>query len=451
MRQRFLIFFGAAFLLLVLIGLNAVSYVQQDIEPDNEDAPDRSTFNTGATGTRALYDLLNETGRKVSRWQNEISELADGKNAPETFVVIGTLRREFSDREIEQLLRWVTNGGRLVVIDRDPESRLISTTANWFVLSDSSTGKWYGVDPSDPKQMTEKTPAAKPIIPSVFTKGINAVQPSRFASSLKVESMDDGAADTPDGTATSKNQPPPLAGVDTPALDAPVIYLSNGDKYFLADFPYGSGRIAFLTDPYIVANGGITLVDNAQLAINLLAADEGMIAFDEFHHGYGANQSRLVEYFSGTPVVAIFSQLVLIVGAIFISQSRRFARALPAENKSRLAKLEYVSAMAELEQRTRAYDLALENIFYDFRRRAARIFGLDTSSASRNELIEQIAIRTSRNPRDIENLFTNCEEIIQGYNANKKQVLELTRAIREVEKQLNLSRQRPARINLRSN
>jgi hypothetical protein len=45
----------------------------------------------------------------------------------------------------------------------------------------------------------------------------------------------------------------------------------------------------------------------------------------------------------------------------------RFARALPANEPNRLFKLEYVSAMAELQRRTKVYDLAIENIYNEFR------------------------------------------------------------------------------------
>jgi len=52
--------------LTVNIGLNAASYVKVEQPPDSEQSPDRSTFNSGATGTRALYDLLQEAGYQVS-------------------------------------------------------------------------------------------------------------------------------------------------------------------------------------------------------------------------------------------------------------------------------------------------------------------------------------------------------------------------------------------------
>ena len=123
-------------------------------------------------------------------------------------------------------------------------------------------------------------------------------------------------------------------------------------------------------------------MDNAQLAINVVASREGIIAFDEYHQGYGADSNRFFRFFAGTPVIPVFIQLALLVGLIFFSQSRRFARAVPAPEPSRLSKLEYVSAMAELQQRTKGYDLAIENIYTDFRRRVSRLVGVDALKTS---------------------------------------------------------------------
>src|SRR5687767_9980605 len=126
MKEKFFIFFGLIILIIALIGLNAASYVQQEKMPDSELAPNRSTFNTGATGTRAFYDLLAETGRRPMRWQEPPSALNNFReNNPATFVIIGKIRRELSDEDVQHLLRWVTDGGRLVIIDREPPTDLI--------------------------------------------------------------------------------------------------------------------------------------------------------------------------------------------------------------------------------------------------------------------------------------------------------------------------------------
>jgi hypothetical protein len=489
MRQKLFIFLGLIFLALVLVGLNLASYVQKEKVPDSEAGANRSTYNTGATGTRAFFDLLNETGRRAVRWQEPpLALLSEEKDSPKTFVVIGELQREFTEEEREHLLRWVSSGGKLVVIDREPQNNLLSTTANWSIKAVQNEGVPFGVDPSNQQQMTDKASAGKPVQPSIYTRNVNAVQPSRFASSVKLEffglpaeggklssasstplpapvirkdrEYDDEPPPVPKPTSANRGsgqgsgigQPPPpkpagtpMATVETPAQNAPVIHLANRDKTLLVDFPYGSGEIVYLTDPYMVSNAGISLVDNAQMAINAVAASGGGIAFDEYHHGYGANENRMLAYFAGTPVVAIFAQLALLIGVVLFTQSRRFARPLPASEPNRLSKLEYVSAMAELQQRTRAYDLALENIYSEFRRAMARFVGADNFQTPRHNLALLIAGKTNLDAGELENLMFKCEEIIHGEPTSKREVLQLTSRLREIEEKLGLKRQRAPR------
>ncbi len=476
MKQKLLIFLALILLIIVLIGLNAASYVQMEKMPDSESNPNRSTYNAGATGTRAFYDLLAETGRRPMRWQEPPSALlAADKNKPKIFVVIGSIRREFEEKETSQLLRWVSEGGKLVIIDREPPTELIRTTANWSVFSDPETEPaFFNIDPSDQKQMTEKTVAAKPTQPTVYTNNINAVQPSRFAASItlkfsvskedieakKVEIQESDSEDdyTSEDNEISPAKPRPTISpsVNLPKGDpaetneiiessAPVAHLANNEKTLLIDFPFGAGEIVFLSDPYIVSNGGISLVDNAQLAINIVASDEGIIAFDEFHQGYGAGDNRLLGYFAGTPLTAILLQFAALAGFILFTQSRRFARPLPENEPNRLSKLEYVSAMAELQQRTRAYDLAIENIYTDFRRRVSRLVGADNFTVSLKDLAQKITERTKINANEVENLMFKCEDIIRGEPTSKKEVLKLTSRLREIEEKLGLRRQKAAR------
>lgn len=479
MKQRMLFFLSLIFLIVLLIGINAASYTQKDKEPDSEMSPNRSTLNSGSTGTRAFYDLLAETGRKVIRWQESPTSLFTSVIPPDTFVIIGPTRLEIDDKESEQILRWVSQGGTLIIIDREPKKDLASTTANWSISTVPSKNFAWNIDPSDQIQMTAQTPAIKPSQPSIFTRNINAVQPSRFASSVKLEFFgSDSSTITnnkkvsptpvyqkqsppvakpsptmspfyemppPKATPTPKPLPTlktPAGKVETVALNAPFVHISNGQENILVDFPYGSGNIVYLTDPYIVSNAGIKLVDNAQLAINIVASREGLIAFDEFHQGYGATGNSIFNYLEGTPIIAIFGQICLLVGVVFWSQSRRFARPLPADEPNRLSKLEYVSAMAELQQRTRAYDLALENVFSEFRRSTTRLLGMDNFSTSRKELAKAISERLNIDELEIYNTMRKCEEIIQGEPTNKRQVLELTGRLREIEKQLGLKRTR---------
>lgn len=476
MKQKMLIFVALVFLIILLVGLNAATYVQKEKVPDTELSPNRSTYNSGTTGTQAFYSLLAETGRNVMRWQSPldtIDSIEDG--GPSVFVLIGPHRRKLSDVENTQLMSWVSQGGTLILIDREPSQQLAVTTANWQIsVAPETNPELYVVDASDQKQMTADTPAMKPSLPSSFSHGVIAVQPSRFASTMGLERLKDvspssrgfgsapdaGPSPTPYDFYSGDQPPPPPArdphlssddedagdddtidpGEDAPTFDAPVVHVGAAGRNLLVEAPFGSGRVILLSDPYIVSNAGINLVDNSRLAVNLVTSRDGLIAFDEYHHGHGSTNNRFFQYFEDTPVIAIFAQFGLIIALVFFSQSRRFARPVPEPEPSRLSKLEYVSAMAELQQRTRAYDLAIENIYTDFRRRTCVLVGLDNTTASRREIAERVAERTGMPSREIEDLLFECEDVIHGETIGRKSTVHLVERIRGIEEKLGLKR-----------
>lgn len=480
MKQKLLIVLSLGLLILLLAGLNAATYVQKEKVPDTEFAPNRSSHNPGSTGTLAYYTLLAETGRKVTRWQTSLETIAsETKNKPSVLVMAGPLRRELTDEEDVQLMKWVGDGGTLLLIDRDPALRLAATTANWQLSIKTNTNPdLYTVDSGDQKQMTAGTPALKPLLPFYLSRGVNSVQPSRFASDIDLERFRDTESTShrpplrgdvapappppaPTGSATpfdfygdaqlsdEDDEAPADDGSDTvsiqfpekpPTFEAPLVHFGTADTNLLVEAPFSNGRIIILSDPFIVSNAGINLVDNSRLAINLVTETDGLIAFDEYHHGYGANNNRFFQYFEGTPVIAIFLQVGLLAALIFFSQSRRFARPVPEPEPSRLSKLEYVSAMAELQQRTRAYDLAIENIYSDFRRRVSALLGLDNTTTGRRVIAEGIAERTGDNARDIYELLQRCEDAIHGEPVGRKETVELIEQLRAIEERLGLKR-----------
>ena len=138
MRQRLGILIGLVMLVFVLIGLNAATYVQQEKTPDSELRPNRSTYNSGATGTQAFYTLLAETGRKVTRWREPMDALKAKRDKPSVLVVIGATRRPFDEIEVQHLLAWVSEGGRLVLVDRVPEEKVLAALTDWKLAAKTS-------------------------------------------------------------------------------------------------------------------------------------------------------------------------------------------------------------------------------------------------------------------------------------------------------------------------
>ncbi len=200
-----------------------------------------------------------------------------------------------------------------------------------------------------------------------------------------------------------------------------------------------------LSDPFIVANNGISRADNLQLAINLVTGGGGLVAFDEFHQGHGATQNALIQYFEGTPILALFGQFGLIALAIVWSRARRFARPLPLPHVDRRSSLEFVASMAELQQRARAHDLALENIYGRVRRVLVRYAGLNNSSP-RTAIAAGVAARSGLKQQQLETLMRNCEETINGAPTTAKEALRLAKRLRQIENRLGLgSRARDVR------
>ncbi|HEX9918674.1 MAG TPA: DUF4350 domain-containing protein [Pyrinomonadaceae bacterium] len=514
MRERFSITIFVGALVVLLVALNAASYVRVEREAELEFRPDRSTLNAGPSGTRALYEFLEESGQRVTRWREPPAALARAPEGarPSTFVVVGQTRVEFKPEEVRSLLEWVEAGGRLVVIDRTPDASLVEGDV-WHVSANTVLLPQRDVRADDAEALTSGAPQLAPAQPTLLTRDVASVAPSRYASRLVAarkaedenaggqaesaspaatsapiiveddsgmptentgdegEAGNEAGADeeatiaegettplpetTPDARTTPDSDPraaatPPddtLISDDTLTSDeaeteaqssAPVSHLGDEGGALLLDFARGRGRIVVLSDPFIVANRGINRADNLQLAANVVSgAGVGLVAFDEFHQGRGTTRNQFAAYFAGTPVLALCAQLFLSAAAVVWTRGRRFARPLPAPRVDRRSKLEFVASMAELQQRARAFDLAIENVYGRTRRALARYGGAD-ASAPRATIAAAVAARSGRSREEIESLMRECEDAIDGAPVTARQSLALVANLRELERALGI-------------
>ena len=444
MRQRLTIVLTIVVILGLLVILNTITYVKEQKVNDSEFTANRSTYNAGPTGTRAFYDFLSESGHKVMRWR-EATEKLLGSSGPKvkTFVVIGRTQLPFTSEETTVLLRWVGEGGHFVLVDRDPETNLMPRSGNWMIASRQLDFPQFDLNANDQKQMTARVTALKPVQPTLLTQRIEEVMPSRFAARMKVVAMNSSSAGH-----NEENKPPAVEIVEGETennLAAPVVHISDRDGALLVDYAYGAGRITVLGDPYLVANNGISSRDNLQLAINLVSSVDGLVAFDEYHQGKGITQNEFASYFAGTPVLPIAAQIVLLILFVLWTRARRFARPLPLAQIDRRSSLEFVASMAELQERSRAFDLAVENIYSRTRRVLARYAGVDYNS-SRSEVAARVAMRSTVDAHSLETLMRQCEETINGGPTSWRQAVDLVKRLREVERNLGLRmRSRDAR------
>ena len=485
MRQRLTIILTFVVIIGALVVINTVTYVKEEKLRDSEILPNRSTYHSGPTGTRALHDFLSESGYKVMRWREAPEKLLSGTGTNvSTFVVIGTTRLPFSEDQSRVLREWIMRGGCFVLIDRDFTYYDPYGMSNWAFTSRTFDYPAFDVNPGDAAQMTEHVEAVTPVQPTRLTQNVASVMPSRYAARFSVTAIESKpeaatptatpelappAATPPPGVDTESDfeedeavveedeAPTPPVGVGDPsktmlaigsgptASTAPVVHLADKNGALLLDYVYGRGRIILLSDPYIVTNAGIRANDNLQLAINVLTTYDGLIAFDEYHQGRGITRNAFASYFSGTPVLATAAQIVLLVLLVLWTNARRFGRPLPLPHVDRRSSLEFVASMAELQERSRAYDLAIENIYSRTRRVLARYAGVNYNS-SRSEIAQRIAARSNIDVHQLETLMRQCEEVINGEPINWRQAVDLVKRLRELERKLGLRmRSRDAR------
>jgi len=476
MRQRLTIILTFVVIIGVLALINTVTHIQEAETRDLEVRPNRSSYHSGPTGTRALYDFLSESGFKVMRWREPLTELQKNSgHMVSTLVVVGQVIVPFDDKDHKALNEWVANGGRLILIDRFPTFAPI-TTEGWAINTKDRESPTFDTDPGNIAQMTTKVTELKPVQPTLLTNKVESVLPSRFATRFVVTAVptpsptpvaygigpaihqDDTVLGSPspepsetesDTTIETESTPPPQAVriAEDPVEDdhsyespyAPVVHVGDSGGAAVLDYAYGSGRIVLVSDPYLVTNSGIRLRDNLTLAINLVGGPKtpGLIAFDEYHQGRGVTRNAFAHYFAGTPVLAIGGQIVLLVLVVLWTNGRRFARPLPLPQVDRRSSLEFVESMAELQERSRAFDLAIENIYTRTRRVLARYAGVDYNS-SRAEIATRIAERSTIDRHELEALMQKCEDAINGQPISSRESIQLVRSLRKIERDLGL-------------
>jgi hypothetical protein len=266
----------------------------------------------------------------------------------------------------------------------------------------------------------------------------------------KTKSDDDADEDT--GFGEQEDEDLPLFGPPEEKKASPedlteigFLPLAGADGVpFFGELRYGKGRVLCLTDPYVIANNGIKDGDNATFSLNLASAALGdagrddRIVFDEYHHGFsesGRGMSGMYTYFRGTPVPWIALHLTVCGLLVAFTVGRRFARPLPMARRNRASTLEFVDAMAQIQQSAESYDLAIENLYTRFHRAICRYAGVPTT-APLKLIAESTARRSGREASEVRALLERCQEIIAGKQTTEAEMVKLARRMRELETDL---------------
>lgn len=381
------------FLFAVLVALNFLFFVDSRGANENEQNGNRSSFLSSPYGTLAYYMLLQEEHLPVSRYTHSYKDLRAHKDIGTLVIIAPPLGNNPSKEELEQLDDWVENGGLAIIIDRQIFLDFGSNTKILTLPSDGGT-------------------RTRPLQPALYTEGVQRVEVTEYASRVNLNSP--GA----------------------------VAYIGDAQGAILADAKVGKGRVVCLTDPFIVANNGISKEDNLEVALNILRErPAGQIAFDEFHHGYGSDSllggGGMIGYFRGTPVPWMMGEVALLALLVIYNYGRRFGRPVPLKQDKRTTNLEFVSSMATITRLARATGLAMQNIYWEFHRRLCRYSGLPPN-ASAPRLAATVSRRSGIPEEELMGVLVRCGQIANGAPASDNEMLTLVSRIREIEADLRL-------------
>ena len=482
MKRYFGIIATFGIVLIVLFALSAAGTVTLDRPHEDEFVPNRSSYNTGATGTHAFYQLLAESGYQVERWRESYNNLnrAGSKAKDASLIIVGPYSDLVTKKEKNEMYQWVADGGQLLVVSRSPEGQFGKSVAT------ASRENSYELKGKKPEDLVDPNSNILISQPTELTKNLRGLAISKLAARLKFnrntivtepeeENFWDDETSTPPpvqlptpapkmspksaaNTPLPTPKPTPMPKVPdvnaTPSpgipggvpgsfivdhlktLSAPVVHLGDSEGAVLAECTYGKGRVIFLSDPFVIANNGIRQGSNLNLAMNLvntLGGNQRKIFFDEYHHGFQSQSNSMMTYFRGTAVPIIFAQLCFVALLLTFSYGKRFARPLPMPIPDRHSPLEFVGSMASLQKSANAHDLALENIYPRFKTRLCRKLGLP-GSASTQAIVAGLKRRTQIKDSEVElmRMFNESEAILKGDSVNDHQLVELIATMRRI-------------------
>ncbi|MEN8242341.1 MAG: DUF4350 domain-containing protein [Chloroflexota bacterium] len=321
----------AVIIVVVLVGLSIVAGFQQMTSPE---APMLSTESLMPGGGKALWLWLNELGYQV---ENDFSNgflIPDEASAFLVLQPLNTLR--FQDKEWELIDEWIDHGGTLIVAGNNYATHLFMQR--------------YGFGFRGASEIIETQAVYAPFMNS-----------------------------------------PPMS-VPVTANTYSVLITERSDYVTLAaaergplavSFNQEQGHVILTTMVYPFTNRGLKEAGNPSFILNIIASIDvdGMILFDEWHHGYRNNQAAIrgpVDWLFQAPIgrAVLFSAGIIVI-SLGLS-GRQFGPPLPVRQEiARRSQLEYISAVANLRRRAGHRQHTLMTYHKNIKREFGRRYRLD--------------------------------------------------------------------------
>jgi hypothetical protein len=320
----------AALILVVLLG---VIVLGAWLSPTKATLPPLSSHSTQQDGSQALYDWLAQLGYQVSN--NSGSGFAVPQGTQVVFMLEPYWAFPLQENEWNLLDQFVQDGGTLVTAG---DGNFSSAVASHYGFSIEQENAGY-------------------IVP--FTPVLHS--PPLDYSRIGLSSLNH--------LARAKLDYLPL--------------LVEANYPYAVSLPKGKGQVILAADSALFSNAGLKKYGAAQLLLNLLTPlpHGARIWFDEWHHGEQAQATVLSgpeDWLVYTPPGQAVLWVLLVVFVGLVLDGRYFGRPLAAKKSTaRRAPLEYVNALARLNQRAGHRGEILRGYYTQLKRHLGQRFRID--------------------------------------------------------------------------
>jgi Domain of unknown function (DUF4350) len=365
-------------LLLICLGGVAVLAVVTALFARNQNSDDNpvpSSYLTGRHGARAAYDLLEESGYTVERWEQPLSELAGQANSS-TVVILAEPFLSSSD-EFKAVDAIVQHGGRVLVTG----------------IAGGALAPGEAVGPSQGLEMA--------------------------ACELKPQGLDP-LADS--GTVW-------MAPAATWHLTSPrfrVEYTCGGSPA-VVEYDQGAGHVVWWASATPLENGSIARGGNMNLLLNSLGPREGhQFYWDESLHGDVKSEWF---YARGAALNLLIAGLCGLALLVIFSFSRRSGPLRAVPELPRTTPVEFVDALGSLYAKAGASATAVGLAYDRFRSRIGSLCGLRGLELSAEELGAALRRRFPQASPELEADLKKAEEGARDDDLKPKQALARVQAL----------------------
>jgi hypothetical protein len=335
-----------AVLIAGLLLLAVVAYGRQTAVSSAQARSVYSTFDSGPNGYRALYATLRRAGVPVRQFGRTLGLLDSGVS---TLVISSyeddPARRGLDPADAARLKRFVSRGGRLVVLDTD------------FAGTRDFTP---GVGTSRPVTAN----AAIALTSNRYTAGVTQVR---------------GPID---------------AAFPFAAWRGAVPLLANDRGVVATVYRLGKGEVVAISAPPLFGNAHLLDADNLAFAYDVVAG-HGPIAFDEYVHGYDDDAGFWQVLPQPVRIAAWIVGAIVLLG--LVGANVPFAPPIAADAPDERNSAAFVDAMGALLRRARAAGAVIAAFAADAARRTR---GRTSTPGVSNALAELERLRAVRPPSD---------------------------------------------------